>query len=124
LRSGSPSRSAATRSPWRAAPHSSWWSRSRSLLVRGFQVALPEVDMHRRGLVGVRPEVAGGEADRVDVLGILALVLQVRVREDEGLVDDANGADLALRIPWDAHVTRVGERAAANPVAGPEPRLP
>src|SRR5262249_57393639 len=98
LRSGSPSLSAATRSPWRAGPHSSWWSRSRSLLVRGFQVALPEVDMHRRALVAVRPEVAGGEADRVDVLGVLALVPQVRVREDERLVDDADGADLALRI--------------------------
>src|SRR5262245_6216516 len=96
-RSGSPSRSGATRARGPAGPDTRWSSRSR-LSFHGFEVALPEVDEDRRALVGVGPQVARAEADRVHVLGILTLAAQIRVGEDERLVDDVDDALLPLRV--------------------------
>src|SRR5689334_8066680 len=87
-------------------------------------MAVPQVDVDsilRRGLVS--PQIARGEADRVEVLRVLAEKMGVCVREDKYAVIPFDGTGLPPSVARKPRMTGGIEVARANALADAEFRL-
>src|SRR5262245_22713398 len=87
------------------------------------KVVVPHVEMHRvAGRRLLAPELARGEADRVQVLRLLAGELRIRIGEYEYAVVAHDHADLAPRVARQPRVAGRMDVARAGPLAHRESR--
>src|SRR5215472_15137236 len=72
---------------------------------RRFKVVVPEIEVHR---IAIRrpapPELTCREANRVEVLRLVAEALRLAVIEDEHAVVALDRAEPAARVAWQARV--------------------